>query len=116
MGWFHEEEADLLGPLMDYVETHREAPLLIRFPDGESYICTYLTDYESENSGELDIEMDDPRYDEFYQVALTITTVISGGPRGSGDALALDYRDFPASVIDADTGAVIYPAPSGQTG
>lgn len=39
-------------------------------PDGESYICRYFTDYESANGGDLDIEMDDSRNDESYQITM----------------------------------------------
>lgn len=110
MTWFHEEEADQLGPLMVYQSAHPHARYLVEFADGESYACTYDTDYESENSGDLNIEMDDPRYDEFYQVAMDIIQTIENGPRRYHDALTLDYRDFPALIKDADTGAVIYPS------
>ena len=63
-------------------------------------------------TGDLDIEMDDPRYDEFHQIWFTVTETLKPGPRGSDTALTVDYRDFPASIIDADTGTVIYLAPS----
>ena len=41
------------------------------------------------NTGELDIGMDDPRYE---------------------DALRRDDRDFPAKITDLDTGTIVYPA------
>lgn len=44
----------------DHHGEHPGTRYLIEFPGGESYICRYSTSYESENSGELDIEMDDP--------------------------------------------------------
>lgn len=45
---------------------------MVVFADGESYVCCCNTNYESENSGDLAIEMDDPRYDEFYQSAMEV--------------------------------------------
>ena len=48
---------------MRYADSKPGSRYRIEFPDGEGYICTWFTDYESENTGDLDIEMDDPRYD-----------------------------------------------------
>ena len=112
MGWFHPEEAATVGVVMRYADSKPGSRYRIEFPDGEGSICTWFTDYESENTGDLDIEMDDPRYDEFHQIWFTVTETLKPGPRGSDTALTVDYRDFPASIIDADTGTVIYLAPS----
>lgn len=111
MGWFHPEEAKSVGVMMEYADSYPNSRYRVEFGDGEGYICTYLTDYESENTGDLDIEMDDPRYDEFYQIWLTVVQTITPGHRGSDTALTIDYRDFPTSIVDADTGTIIYPAP-----
>ena len=107
MTWFHPEEAQQIGALMGYQHAHEDASYKVRFSDGESYICVYDTAFESENSGELDIEMDDPRYDEFYMVGLQITDILQDGTRRYDKSLALDYRDFPTLIEDADT--IIYP-------
>lgn len=85
---------------------------MVVFADGESYACCYDTDYESENSGDLDIEMDDPRYDEFYQIAMEVVESIRTGSRRYESGLTLDYRDWPALIKDLDSGAVVYPAES----
>ena len=108
--WSHQEEAEQVGELLSYHHAKPKARYLVKFQDGETYVCVYDTDFESENSGELDIEMDDPRYDEFYQVVLRITEVVKSGPRPYNEYLSLDYRDFPALIKDADTGAIVYPA------
>ena len=79
------------------------------YEDGESYVCRYFASYESENSGELDIEMDDPRYDEFYQVAMNVVETVRTGVRGYQDGFTLDYRDWPALIKDVDRGTVVYP-------
>lgn len=67
---------------------------------------------EPENGGELDIEEDDPRYDELYEVGFLVTKAVKGGHRQPGprEYLAISYRDFPNRITDADTGHVIYPA------
>ena len=89
MSWFHPVEEFQVGAVLAYEDGHPEARYLIEFPDGESYVCVYFTSWESENTGELDVEMDDPRYE---------------------DALPLDYRYFPAKITDLDTGTIVYPA------
>lgn len=85
---------------------------LVTFADGESYICRYDTSYESENSGDLDIEMDDPRDDEFYQLAMEIVDTIQSGGRHCQDGLTPDYRDWPALITDVDRRTVVYPGPT----
>jgi hypothetical protein len=41
---------------------------------------------------------------------MTVLETLVPGHRGSEGTLTIDYRDFPASIVDADTGAAIYPA------
>lgn len=111
MSYFHPQEESQFGVLYDYDEEHPGTRYLIEFADGESHICTYFTDYESENSGGLDIEMDDPRYDEFYQIIMHIVETVQNGTRSYQSGLTLDYRDWPARITDVETGTVVYPAP-----
>jgi hypothetical protein len=108
--YYHPIEEQQYGVVIDYVHEHPEAHYLIDFAEGESYVCEFFTAFQSENGGELDIEMDDPRYDEFHVVCMTIIHTVSDGPRRYNDSLSLDYRDFPATITDADTGAVVYPS------
>ncbi|MDR1513301.1 MAG: hypothetical protein LBS56_07470 [Propionibacteriaceae bacterium] len=111
MTWFHAVEESQLGELMRYHAAHHEARYLVEFADGEAYIVRYATDYESDNSGDLEIELDDPRYDEFHQAALDVEEVVRGGPRRCHQGLAIDYRDSPTLIKDVDTGATVYPGP-----
>lgn len=109
--WYHPEiEEDTIGVIMDYTDEHWDEKLKIEFANGESYIATFFAAYESENSGELDIDEDDPRYDQFYVVSFTITDVLQDGARRYKDALPIDYRDFPTRITNADTGHIIYEA------
>ena len=109
MSWYHPEEEHQVGEILGYQDAHPDTRYLVKFADGESYICDYETSYDSENSGELDIEMEDPRYDEFFVVTLLITEILQDGTHRYNEWLSLDYRDFPALVEDADTGTIIYP-------
>ena len=110
MTYFHRQEEFQFGVLYKYDDEHPGTRYLIEFPNGESYICRYFTSYESENSGDLDIEMDDPRYDEFYQIAMDIVETIQTGGRRYQEGLTLDYRDWPALIKDVDKDIVVYPA------
>jgi|GEM_PF-7101716 hypothetical protein len=59
MTYFHPEEEFQFGVLSVYDDEHPGTRYLIKYPDGERYICRYFTDYESENGGDLSIEMED---------------------------------------------------------
>lgn len=110
VSWFHPEEEGQIGTVLGYEHERPGTRYFVEFPDGESYVVIYFTSYESENSGDLDIEMDDPRYDEFHQVAMDIVQTIENGSRRCQNALTLDYRDFPSLIKDVDAGVVVYPA------
>ena len=100
MTYFHPEEEFQFGVLEEYNDNHPGTRYLVEFPDGESYVCRYFASYESENNGELDIEMDDPRYDEFYQVAMDIVETVRTGVRCYQDGFTLDYRDSTAQDLN----------------
>ena len=113
--WYHPEiEEETIGTLMDYEEENPDARWKIEFSNGETYICDYFTSHQSDNIGELDIEDEDtdPRYDEFYVVAFFIKEIIHDGHHRYNDVLAIDYRDFPSHITNADTGETIYPKPT----
>ena len=61
-------------------------------------------------AGELDIEIDGPRYDEFYQIAMDVIETIQTGRRGYSQGFTLDYRDWPALIQDVDRGTIVYSA------
>jgi hypothetical protein len=77
--YYHPVEEHQYGVVMAYEEDHPGASYLIEFTDGEAYTCQLCTAYQSENGGELDIEMDDPRYDEFYQVVFEVIEPVRAG-------------------------------------
>lgn len=111
--WYHPElEEPTVGLVMDYNTRNPEARWKIEFPEGDVYICDYLTSYQSDNSGDLDAECvdNDPRYDEFYEVGFVVTEVVEEGPRlpGPREYFGINYCDFPTRITDADTGHVIY--------
>ncbi|HMS74640.1 hypothetical protein [Gordonia sp. (in: high G+C Gram-positive bacteria)] len=109
MSWFHPVEEHQVGAILGYQDEYPGTRYLIAFADGESYVCVYFTSYESENGGEVGVEMYDPEYDEFYVVSFDIVGVIANGNWRYNDTLSVDYRDFPVKITDVDTGATIYP-------
>lgn len=112
MSYFHPEEEHQVWALEAYDSDHPGTRYLVEFPDGEAYICRLDTAYDSENTGELDIDEDNPLYDEFHQVSLEVIEVKSRGLRPFDEWLNLDYRDWPARITDADRGAVVYSVPT----
>lgn len=106
--YYHPQEEFQVWVLEDYEEDRPGTTYLVTFSDGESYNCLFDTAYDSDNAGELDIEMDDPLYDEFHQVSMRITKTVQKGLRPYNEWLNLDYRDFPVLIEDVDTGKVVY--------
>lgn len=109
MSYYHAEEEFQVWELEGYEDRHPGTRYLIEFADGESYVCRYDTGYDSENSGEFDIEMDHPLYEEFYQISMEIIEVVHSGLRPYNQWLNLDYRDWPSLIKDLDSGTVVYP-------
>lgn len=110
MTYFHPEEEFQVAALERHAFANPGARYLLEFADDESYLCEFDASWESENTGDLDIEMDDPLYDEFYQVGLHVLEVVQVGQHDftKDEYIAIDYRDFPAKITDVDTGTVIY--------
>lgn len=105
----HSEELIQVWRLEAYEGEHPRCRYRVEFLDGEIYICVFDTAYDSDNCGELDIEMDDPRYDEFHQVVLEIIESQHPGSRPYNQWLTLDYRDWPARIVDIDRDVIVYP-------
>ena len=106
----HPEEGSQVWAVESYADANPGALYRIEFADGERYVAEFDTAYDSDNAGELEIEMDDPRYDEFHQVVFRIVGEFPGGWRPYNEFLSIDYRDFPERIIDLDSQAMIYPA------
>lgn len=111
MAFFHPEEEFQVWALYGYEQQRPGTRYLIEFFDTEGYVCTFDAAYESENGGELDIEDDNPLYDEFAQVAMQVVEERQPGLRRCGASLLLDYRDWPARITDIDRGELCYPPP-----
>ena len=67
MSYFHSEEEFQVWAVEAYEESHPGTRYLVEFADAESYVCRFDTAYDSENGCELDIEEDNPLFDEFHQ-------------------------------------------------
>lgn len=113
--YFHPEEEFQVWVLEEYADEHPGTRYCVEFNDGESYICQFFAAFDSENSGELEIDTDDPRYDEFHVVTYSIRDTIQSGRRRYADNLSVDYRDFPTKVTDLGTGTVVYPEKEAPT-
>ena len=108
--WYHQVEAQQIGALMEYEKAHPDSTYEITFSDGERYIAQYSNlDSGADNSNDLDIDVDDPHYDEFYQLDFKLSDTSPRGRRNYNDYLCVDYRDFPSRIKDAVNGKIIYP-------
>ena len=110
---FHEEEKDTILTLSND-KGHHFSPVIITFPEGDSYVCTFNTSWESDNG----LDDDDPAFDEYWEEWYDVTEVLAQGPNlefatspdgKKSPILLLTYKHFPMSVILED-GTIIYPA------
>lgn len=115
MVFFHNEEKYQVQILEEYIRTHEKNLYNIQFANGEEYLTYYNTSWESDNSGELEIDLDDPQYDEFYQMSFDIYQIVRDGNRRYHDNLTIDYRDFPKLITDITTGSIVYSAATDPT-
>lgn len=109
---FHEEEKETICKLDDGGKPY--SPVIMTFPEGDSYLCEFETDYESMN--EYDVE--DPRFDEFWEMVYRVRTVLVPGsnlgyetyPDGRKEpVLVITYKHFP-SLVTLEDGTVLYGA------
>jgi len=106
---FHEDEKEQFIRLYRYHKAHTDAHFLLEFGDGETYVASWETAYETDNATELLIDVEDARYDEFHQIAFRIITAPQCATREYNGYITIDYRDFPSRVINVDMGEVVYP-------
>lgn len=114
MTFHHSEENAQVWALECFDEEHPGSRYLIEFADGEAYVGELETAYDSDNAGELGIEMDDPLYHEFHQVIIKVFSEVSGGLRVFNGFVTIDYRDFPVRITERSTGQVIYGDPPAE--
>ena len=102
---FHIEERTTIAPLENYIDLHPKQSLTLTFDEGDVYVCEIFTAYESDNG----LALDDPDYDEFYEIAFLIRETLADGPNkedGYGTVL-LNYKHFPARIV-AEDGTEVY--------
>lgn len=107
MRFLHPEDEYQAWALESYCGLHPGATLRVSFNDGEVYLCTFDTAYDTDNAGDLGIDSGNPLFDEFHQVSMRATCVLNGGLRLYGEWLNLDYRDWPCEIRDEVTGEVL---------
>lgn len=111
MACFHPEEEFQVSALERHAFANPDVRNLVEFADGRELPMRIRSVWESENTGDLDIKMDDPLYDEFHQVGLHALEVVQAGPQDftKDEYVAIDYRDFPAKVTDVAIRTVVCP-------
>lgn len=106
--WFHPEEADTVGTLLDYFKGHRGSTVTVTYKGDESYACKFLSSYDADNEAELDEGVETEPVD-YFAIALDPIKVIKKGRHYGmpGCYIELSYRDFPERIV-AEDGALIY--------
>ena len=106
---FHKEEKNTVALLEAYEKSHLGARVVLEFVEGDAYQCQFFTSYESDNC----LELDDPDFDEYYELVYKVLKVISPGSNcyksESGIWLSVNYKHFPWRVTET-SGKIIYEA------
>lgn len=99
--FFHREENETIGVLLKYQEKHPAIPLIMSFPENDSYVCMFLTAFEDET----DTDVTDPAYDEYHTIIYDVLQTLKPGPNLTPqdcNHLSLNYRHFPSEIMTTD--------------
>ena len=117
---FQQKELGTIDILYSYQEAHAHARLVLTFAEGDSYLCSLDTAYDSENFEEQESGLaEEDFFEMLYKIEKVIVPGINGEPFYFGDKLVqreflcINYRHFP-SLITTETGEQIYPPSIGQ--
>ncbi|MCL2528756.1 MAG: hypothetical protein FWE41_00215 [Coriobacteriia bacterium] len=107
---FHKEEKATVFLLEIYCMDHPNSKLLFEFLDGESYLATYYTSYESDNFHAVEVGIEEEE-DDFNEIAFQVSEVIKPGPHKDPnyDSLLINYKNFPERVINTENNEVVFP-------
>jgi len=112
---FHEEELSTISVIEEYAHEHRGIRYKITFDDGACYLVKFDTAYEDDNEGDGAEDERDPNYDEFYTVVFEIIKTITPGPHNYNEFVSVSYKHFPTSIVDVNSGNVVYPKPQSNS-
>lgn len=117
---YQSKELTTTAVLLRYSAEHRDQILRFEYASGESYLCTYDTDYDSGNDEYID---DCHEEEEWNEALYEIRKVIVPGPHYEPFEwngvmtrpifLRVYYKDFPARITTED-GEQVYPVPKDQ--
>lgn len=116
---FHEEEEATYLPLSTYWYDHEDDLLIMTYEEGDTYLCSYEAEFESDNGDEFD--MDEPGYDEFNLIIADVEEILANGPNKEDSrhadgthfwSLLLTYKHFPVRIATQE-GEVIYERDAG---
>ncbi|MDR1184049.1 MAG: hypothetical protein LBK67_04560 [Coriobacteriales bacterium] len=107
--YWRKEERETVAVLYGFTKMDINARLIMEFSDHESYLVTYDTSYDSDNSYEIDAGVDSCE-DDFYELSYFIEKIIKQGSHKNSDSdyLQINYRDFPICVT-TEEGLPVYP-------
>lgn len=103
------EEKCQVIPLYAYAIRHPSATYEFTFKDGERYIGTFEDAFETDNRADLDLDDDSLIVDEFRQMIFHVQPISNSGKRLYDGHLALDYRDWPATIVDLENRTRVFP-------
>lgn len=104
---FHNEEKHTTAFLESYEDSHPNSPIIMTFTEGDIYKCQFYTAYESDNG----LELDNPDYDEFYELVYKVLETITLGNNSYKEKserwITVNYKHFPICITN-ESGLIIY--------
>lgn len=71
-----EEAKQALVKIEGFALDHPYQPLKLEFAEGDSYLCTFITDDWDDNNKDID----DPKYDEWFTLIFKVNKILIAGP------------------------------------
>jgi len=107
--YWREEEKNTIAVLYRFSDKNESVQLHLLFSEGEEYICSFESAYESDNQDDID-NGNAVIQEDFFSLSYHVDAVIKSGCHGYqvGDYFDIDYRDFPIKVTTKE-GHVIFP-------
>lgn len=97
----NKEIESVLGTVENFLIDHEADPVIIRFAEGDAYLC----EFETDDWEDYDMEPTSPDYDEWLVLVLKVEKIIEAGPNKDPryDFVSISEKHMPSEIICGNT-------------